>query len=86
MSETRILAPGPFRDMTRLWWLYLVFGVLWILFGMWLWSYRVGSLVALAALIGAGANNEWTVADLAFAAPVLERETFKLKAPTGCTK
>jgi hypothetical protein len=41
---------------------------------------------ALAALIGAGANNEWTVADLAFAAPVLERETFKLKAPTGCTK
>ena len=52
MSETRILAPGPFRDMTRLWWLYLVFGVLWILFGMWLWSYRVGSLVALAALIG----------------------------------
>ena len=52
MSESKILAPGPFRDMTRLWWLYLVFGVLWILFGMWLWSYRVGSLVALAALIG----------------------------------
>ena len=52
MSESTILSPGPFRDMTRLWWLYLVFGVLWILFGMWLWSYRVGSLVALAVLIG----------------------------------
>ena len=52
MSETSISTPSPFQDLTRIWWLYLVFGVLWILFGMWLWSYRVGSLVALAALIG----------------------------------
>jgi uncharacterized membrane protein HdeD (DUF308 family) len=42
----------PLGDVTRLWWVYLVFGIVWILFGMWLWSYRVGSLVALAALIG----------------------------------
>jgi uncharacterized membrane protein HdeD (DUF308 family) len=40
------------RDAARMWWLYLVFGVAWILFGMGLWSYRVGSLVALAVLIG----------------------------------
>jgi hypothetical protein len=38
--------------MARRWWLPLVAGVLWILFGMWLFSYRVGSLVALAVLIG----------------------------------
>jgi uncharacterized membrane protein HdeD (DUF308 family) len=43
---------SPIREMARRWWLPLVAGVLWILFGMWLFSYRVGSLVALAVLIG----------------------------------
>lgn len=43
---------SPIREIAGLWWLYLVAGVLWILFGMWLLSYRVGSLVALAVLIG----------------------------------
>jgi uncharacterized membrane protein HdeD (DUF308 family) len=52
LSETSIFGPGPLRDLGRVWWLYLVFGIVWILFGMWLWSYRVGSLVALAVLIG----------------------------------
>jgi uncharacterized membrane protein HdeD (DUF308 family) len=40
------------RTLTPFWWLYLVTGIFWILFAMWLWSYRVGSLVALAWLIG----------------------------------
>jgi uncharacterized membrane protein HdeD (DUF308 family) len=40
------------RQAAKRWWLYLVFGVAWILFGMGLWSYRVGSIVALAVLIG----------------------------------
>jgi uncharacterized membrane protein HdeD (DUF308 family) len=44
--------PSPVRQVTDLWWVYLIFGIVWILFGMWLWSYRVGSLVALAVLIG----------------------------------
>jgi uncharacterized membrane protein HdeD (DUF308 family) len=39
-------------DITRYWWLYVSSGILWVLFGMWLWSYGVGSLVALAALMG----------------------------------
>jgi uncharacterized membrane protein HdeD (DUF308 family) len=39
-------------EAARSWWISLVSGVIWILFGMWLWSYRVGSLVALVALIG----------------------------------
>jgi uncharacterized membrane protein HdeD (DUF308 family) len=40
------------RQAAKMWWLYLVFGIVWILFGMGLWSYRVGSIVALAVLIG----------------------------------
>src|ERR1700738_3383771 len=46
-------APTDVHKVARFWWLYLALGIAWILFGMWLWSYRVGSLVALAALIGA---------------------------------
>src|SRR3978361_918028 len=45
--------PTDLRTVAHLWWLYLALGIAWILFGMWLWSYRVGSLTALAALIGA---------------------------------
>lgn len=52
VSQTSIPPSGPLGDIRRVWWLYLVFGIVWILFGAWLWSYRVGSLVALAALIG----------------------------------
>jgi uncharacterized membrane protein HdeD (DUF308 family) len=52
VSETSTPPSGSLQDVTRLWWVYLVFGIVWILFGMWLWSYRVGSLVALAVLIG----------------------------------
>lgn len=36
----------------RYWWMFLAFGVLWVLFGMVVLSYRVGSLLALAVLAG----------------------------------
>jgi uncharacterized membrane protein HdeD (DUF308 family) len=36
----------------RFWWMFLAFGVLWVLFGMVVLSYRVGSLLALAVFAG----------------------------------
>ena len=38
--------------LTRSWWLFLALGVLWILFGMFVLSYNVGSLLALAVFAG----------------------------------
>jgi uncharacterized membrane protein HdeD (DUF308 family) len=38
--------------VTRAWWLFLVLGVLWILFGIFVLSYNVGSLLALAIFAG----------------------------------
>ena len=38
--------------MTRGWWLFLILGVLWILFGMFVLSYNVGSLLVLAIFAG----------------------------------
>jgi uncharacterized membrane protein HdeD (DUF308 family) len=52
MSLTDRPATSLLRQAARMWWLDLIFGVAWILFGMALWSYRVGSIVALAVLIG----------------------------------
>jgi uncharacterized membrane protein HdeD (DUF308 family) len=40
------------RNLTRSWWLFLSLGVLWILFGMFVLSYNVGSLLALAVFAG----------------------------------
>jgi uncharacterized membrane protein HdeD (DUF308 family) len=40
------------RGLTRSWWLFLILGVLWILFGMFVLSYNVGSLLALAVFAG----------------------------------
>ena len=40
------------RAMTRTWWLFLVVGIVWILFGMFVLTYNVGSLLALAAFFG----------------------------------
>jgi uncharacterized membrane protein HdeD (DUF308 family) len=47
-SERRALA----SRLGRFWWMFLAFGVLWVLFGMFVLSYRVGSLLALAVLAG----------------------------------
>jgi uncharacterized membrane protein HdeD (DUF308 family) len=40
------------RDLSAVWWWFLGLGVLWTLFGMYVLSYRVGSLAAVAALVG----------------------------------
>jgi uncharacterized membrane protein HdeD (DUF308 family) len=40
------------RGVTGVWWLFLILGVLWILFGMFVLSYNVGSLLALAVVAG----------------------------------
>ncbi|HEX2374012.1 MAG TPA: HdeD family acid-resistance protein [Actinomycetota bacterium] len=40
------------RGVTSAWWLFLILGVLWILFGMFVLSYNVGSLLALAVFAG----------------------------------
>jgi uncharacterized membrane protein HdeD (DUF308 family) len=38
--------------MSRIWWWYLILGIAWVWYGMFVLSYRVGSLTALAALVG----------------------------------
>ena len=38
--------------MSRIWWWFLLLGVLWTWFGMFVLSYRAGSLTAVAALVG----------------------------------
>jgi uncharacterized membrane protein HdeD (DUF308 family) len=40
------------RDLSAVWWWFLSLGVLWTLFGTYVLSYRVGSLTAVAALVG----------------------------------
>lgn len=40
------------RDVSAVWWWFLVLGVLWTWFGMFVLSYRVGSLAAVAAFVG----------------------------------
>jgi uncharacterized membrane protein HdeD (DUF308 family) len=40
------------RGLARSWWLFLTLGILWILFGMFVLSYNVGSLLALAVFAG----------------------------------
>jgi hypothetical protein len=40
------------RDLSGIWWWFLLLGILWTLFGMFVLSYRVGSVAAVAALVG----------------------------------
>ena len=40
------------RDLSAVWWWFLGLGVAWTLFGTYVLSYRVGSLAAVAALVG----------------------------------
>jgi uncharacterized membrane protein HdeD (DUF308 family) len=41
------------RELSGYWGWFLVLGILWTLFGMYVLSYRVGSLAAVATLVGA---------------------------------
>ena len=40
------------REASGVWWWYLILGIAWIWYGMFVLSYRVGSLTAVAALVG----------------------------------
>ena len=40
------------REASGIWWWYLILGVAWTWYGMFVLSYRVGSLTAVAALVG----------------------------------
>jgi uncharacterized membrane protein HdeD (DUF308 family) len=51
-TRTDALVPDALRGLTSSWWLFLVVGILWILFGMFVLSYNVGSLLALAVFAG----------------------------------
>ena len=54
IPDTR--AGAVFRDailrLASSWWLFLILGVLWMLFGVFVLSYNVGSLLALAVFAG----------------------------------
>jgi uncharacterized membrane protein HdeD (DUF308 family) len=40
------------REVSGVWWWFLILGVLWVWFGMYVLSYRVGSLTVVAAFVG----------------------------------
>ncbi len=40
------------REASAIWWWFVLLGVLWVWFGMYVLSYRVGSLTAVAAFVG----------------------------------
>jgi uncharacterized membrane protein HdeD (DUF308 family) len=59
------------RQVSGVWWWYLLLGVLWTRFGLYVLSYRVGSLAAVAAFVGA-ALLLGGITQLAVAGRVLE--------------
>jgi uncharacterized membrane protein HdeD (DUF308 family) len=42
------------RDLSAIWWWFLTVGILWVLYGMLVLSYRVGSVLAVAVFVGIG--------------------------------
>jgi uncharacterized membrane protein HdeD (DUF308 family) len=52
MSMRGAMSRDAVRGLAASWWLFLLLGVLWILFGMFVLSYNAGSLLALAVLCG----------------------------------
>jgi hypothetical protein len=46
------LSRDAVRRLASSWWLFLIIGILWILFGMFVLSYSVGSLLVLAVFAG----------------------------------
>ena len=51
-TELRDTLRRGVREASVVWWWYLILGILWIWYGMFVLSYRVGSLAAVAALVG----------------------------------
>jgi uncharacterized membrane protein HdeD (DUF308 family) len=54
MPDTRAgaVSRDAVRRLASSWWLFLILGILWILFGMFVLSYNVGSLLVLAVFAG----------------------------------
>jgi uncharacterized membrane protein HdeD (DUF308 family) len=52
-SAMRAMMRGATRETSAFWWWFLLLGILWTLFGMFVLSYRVGSVAAVAAFVGA---------------------------------
>jgi uncharacterized membrane protein HdeD (DUF308 family) len=52
MPDRAGLSRDAVQGLTRAWWLFLILGVLWILFGMFVLSYNAGSLLVLAIFAG----------------------------------
>ncbi len=50
-SPLRDTVRAGVRDLSAVWWWFLTLGILWTLFGMYVLSYRVGSLAAVAAFV-----------------------------------
>jgi uncharacterized membrane protein HdeD (DUF308 family) len=53
-SPLQEVAKGAAQDLSALWWWFLALGIVWILFGAFVLSYRVGSVLAVAVLVGVG--------------------------------
>lgn len=51
-AELRDTLRRGVRDASGIWWWYLILGIAWTWYGMFVLSYRVGSLTAVAALVG----------------------------------
>jgi uncharacterized membrane protein HdeD (DUF308 family) len=51
-SRTGAFSRDAIRGLAGGWWLFLLIGILWILFGTFVLSYNVGSLLALAVFAG----------------------------------
>ena len=51
-STLRDTIRADVRDVSAIWWWFLILGVFWTLFGMYVLSYRQGSLLAVAAFVG----------------------------------
>jgi len=49
--SSRMMRAGA-RDLSKIWWWFLLLGVLWTLFGMFVLTYRVSSVAAVAAFVG----------------------------------
>jgi uncharacterized membrane protein HdeD (DUF308 family) len=52
MSMPGAMSRDTVRGLAGSWWLFLILGVLWILFGTFVLSYNAGSLLAVAVLCG----------------------------------
>ena len=50
-TSSRVVRAG-LRDLSGIWWWFLLLGIVWTLFGMFVLSYRVGSLAVVAAFVG----------------------------------